>query len=74
MSADDPDREAEQAELKRASQIELRPASKQTKENLVRQVLRLFWAGAEAPQRSEQVIELGVERLDEALHGQRVLS
>jgi hypothetical protein len=74
MSPDHPDGEAEQAELKRASLIERRSASNQTKEDLVRQILRLFWACAEAPQRREQVIELSVERLDEAFHGQRVLS
>ena len=74
MSPDHPDREAEQAELKRALPIERRSASKQTKENLVSQVLHLFWTSAQAPQRCEQVIEFGVERADEALHGQRILS
>ena len=74
MSPHDPNREAEQAELKRLSPIEPRPASNQTKEDPVRQVLYFLWAGAEAPQRCEQVVELTIERLDEALHGQRVLS
>ena len=74
MSHHGPNREAEQVELKGASPIDPRSGSKQAQEDLMRQILHLLWAGAEAPQRGEQVVELSVERLDEGIHGRRFLS
>ena len=74
MSHHDPDGEAEQVELKGASPVELRSGSKQAKKDLMRQVLHFLWAGAEAPQRCEQVVELRVERLDQGVRGRTFLS